>query len=152
MDASTCLATYALPRRLSLKPDQRAIRSSIFCRMAVYRAVTASAGSLDSGMPKCFTLAPCAAKAIPVVASGPARWLKLPRLRPWDLPRCSLEPVAAQWRSMLVCRMTCASLGLFLNAGVVCVLVHYRSRVSRGPPDGLGEGTCQALHKRVHCL
>jgi hypothetical protein len=35
MDASTCLATYARPRRLSLKPDQRAILVSSFLSMAV---------------------------------------------------------------------------------------------------------------------
>ena len=80
--ASTCLATFALPSILSLKSDQRAIRTFTFCRMAVKRAVTVSAGSLDREMPKCFMLAPCAAKVTPVAASGPARWLKLHRSRP----------------------------------------------------------------------
>ena len=35
MATNTCLATWALPRRLSLKPDQRAMRACRRCRMSV---------------------------------------------------------------------------------------------------------------------
>ena len=47
MDVSTCLATDALPSRLSLKPDQRAIRSSTFCRLAVREGCGGVGGLLE---------------------------------------------------------------------------------------------------------
>ena len=51
MDVSTCLATCARPRRLSRKPNQRAMRLLRRCRMAVLSVRAAASGSVLSEMP-----------------------------------------------------------------------------------------------------
>jgi hypothetical protein len=93
MDTRTCLATCALPRRLSRKPDQCALRLLRRCGMSVYRLRAAASGSVLRGTPRCVVADPAALIGMPVAASGLARYCKDPTPLPVDCV-CILAPVA----------------------------------------------------------